>query len=164
MYFLSACAFLAACSLSASLIAFCASPTVAATQDKPKQVGNAGQELFERVWDRSFGSDPPGDGLGPLYNERSCVACHFQGGVGGAGPNQNNVRLLTVAPQKRDATGTDQLRQGRNTVTTLHRGFEQSATVVLHRYSTRGPHYQTFLDNLIGLDPKDALDPLRRPA
>ena len=26
-----------------------------------------------------------GDGIGPVFNAKSCVACHFQGGVGGAG-------------------------------------------------------------------------------
>jgi len=34
---------------------------------------------------------PNGDGLGPVYNATSCVACHNKGGVGGAGENRHNV-------------------------------------------------------------------------
>ena len=40
--------------------------------------------------------------------------------------------------------------------------FVDAGTIVLHRYSTRGDAYQTFLDNLIGLDAADAIDPLRK--
>jgi CxxC motif-containing protein (DUF1111 family) len=57
----------------------------------------AGQALFEHEWTVN---DPlaGGDGLGPVFNATSCVACHFQGGVGGAGPNQNNVVTFEAAP------------------------------------------------------------------
>ena len=48
------------------------------------QIKEAGLTLFEHEWKPG---DPlaKGDGLGPVFNERSCVACHFQGGVGGGG-------------------------------------------------------------------------------
>ena len=39
-----------------------------------------------------------GDGLGPVFNERSCVACHFQGGVGGGGDSTKNVTAFEVHP------------------------------------------------------------------
>jgi CxxC motif-containing protein (DUF1111 family) len=29
-----------------------------------------------------------------MFNARSCAECHRQGGIGGAGPNENNVRLF----------------------------------------------------------------------
>lgn len=35
-----------------------------------------------------------GDGLGPVFNESSCVACHNQGGVGGSGDASKNARSL----------------------------------------------------------------------
>ena len=54
-----------------------------------------GRELFERVWTPGL-MPAGGDGLGPMFNRRSCVACHFLGGVGGAGPNQHNVDLITA--------------------------------------------------------------------
>ena len=58
-----------------------------------------GEMLFEHEW---TANDPlaHGDGLGPVFNASSCVACHFQGGVGGGGPNQNNVVAFEVAATK----------------------------------------------------------------
>ena len=58
-----------------------------------------GRMLFEHEWTEN---DPlaDGDGLGPVFNARSCVACHFQGGVGGAGTNQCNVLAFEVMPTK----------------------------------------------------------------
>ena len=57
----------------------------------------AGLELFEHEW---TAHDPiaGGDGLGPVFNGRSCVACHFQGGVGGGGANQHNVVSFELLP------------------------------------------------------------------
>jgi CxxC motif-containing protein (DUF1111 family) len=62
----------------------------------------AGLALFEHEWQPH---DPiaSGDGLGPVFNARSCVACHFQGGVGGGGGNDRNVRAFEAMP-----TGPDQ--------------------------------------------------------
>src|SRR5262245_29243980 len=62
----------------------------------------AGQELFTREWQPN---DPlaQGDGLGPVFNARSCVACHNQGGVGGGGSNAHNVMTYEVIPNQRDA-------------------------------------------------------------
>jgi CxxC motif-containing protein (DUF1111 family) len=50
----------------------------------------AGQNLFTHVWTPN---DPlaGGDGVGPVFNEASCVKCHYQGGVGGAGGLAENV-------------------------------------------------------------------------
>ena len=60
----------------------------------PEQVA-AGRVLFEHEWTPS---DPMagGDGLGPVFNERSCVACHFQGGVGGSGPVAAMVNTFEI--------------------------------------------------------------------
>ena len=58
-----------------------------------------GLELFEHEW---AVHDPiaKGDGLGPVFNGKSCVACHFQGGVGGGGNNQHNVVSFELLPTK----------------------------------------------------------------
>jgi CxxC motif-containing protein (DUF1111 family) len=50
----------------------------------------AGKELFNHVFTPN---DPltKGDGVGPVYNAASCVACHYQGGVGGSGSLKENV-------------------------------------------------------------------------
>src|SRR5262245_48459797 len=55
----------------------------------------SGEELFRREW---LPRDPRahgGDGLGPVFNDSSCVACHNLGGVGGGGPKAKNVTIVT---------------------------------------------------------------------
>lgn len=52
-----------------------------------------GALLFTHSWTVDDPLSAQGDGLGPVYNNRSCVACHNQGGVGGAGANNRNVLL-----------------------------------------------------------------------
>jgi CxxC motif-containing protein (DUF1111 family) len=60
-------------------------------------VKQAGLQLFEHDW-KPGDSLAGGDGLGPVFNERSCVACHFQGGVGGGGDSNHNVSSFEVHP------------------------------------------------------------------
>ena len=52
----------------------------------------AGKDLFNHEW---TAKDPltGGDGLGPVFNARSCVECHSQGGAGGGGPIEKNVTV-----------------------------------------------------------------------
>ncbi len=61
------------------------------------EVAAAGMELFEHEWQPH---DPLacGDGLGPVFNARSCVECHFQGGAGGGGDNKHNVLAFEALP------------------------------------------------------------------
>src|SRR5207245_3994088 len=40
----------------------------------------AGEVLFKRDWQVKDTNCPDGDGLGPVFNATSCVACHNQGG------------------------------------------------------------------------------------
>jgi mono/diheme cytochrome c family protein len=61
----------------------------------------AGAMLFEHEWEPND-SLAHGDGLGPVFNARSCVACHFQGGVGGGGSADHNVTSFEVHPTKRN--------------------------------------------------------------
>jgi CxxC motif-containing protein (DUF1111 family) len=61
------------------------------------RVVEAGLTLFEHDWTPGD-SLAAGDGLGPVFNERSCVACHFQGGVGGGGDSKHNVKSFEVHP------------------------------------------------------------------
>ena len=82
-----------------------------------------GRQLFERTWrsgNPAFGSD----GLGPLFNARSCVACHHQGGVGGSGSSEFNshsigIEEIRIAGRRVD---DEMLRQ---VVRTIHPGFVQ---------------------------------------
>jgi mono/diheme cytochrome c family protein len=63
----------------------------------------AGRELFEHEW---APNDPlaQGDGLGPVFNARSCASCHFQGGLGGGGGLEHNVVSFEVFPRPGDPT------------------------------------------------------------
>jgi CxxC motif-containing protein (DUF1111 family) len=58
-----------------------------------------GQALFEHAWE-PHDSLAGGDGLGPVFNARSCVECHFQGGVGGGGGNKHNVLAFEAHPTR----------------------------------------------------------------
>lgn len=64
-----------------------------------------GRELFARQWLPDDARSRGGDGLGPVYNERSCLNCHDQGGPGGAGPADKNIELITPAAQALDGAG-----------------------------------------------------------
>jgi CxxC motif-containing protein (DUF1111 family) len=61
----------------------------------------AGQALFVHEW-QPYDGRAHGDGLGPVFNARSCVACHFQGGVGGGGDAVHNVTAYEIHPNTRD--------------------------------------------------------------
>src|SRR5262249_27244769 len=58
-----------------------------------------GKKLFLHEWQVNDPLCPNGDGLGPVFNADSCVACHRQGGVGGSGGLQHNVTTFTVRPR-----------------------------------------------------------------
>jgi CxxC motif-containing protein (DUF1111 family) len=55
-----------------------------------------GDELFNREWLPKDARARGGDGLGPVFNDSSCVACHNQGGAGGGGPTSKNVDVISV--------------------------------------------------------------------
>jgi CxxC motif-containing protein (DUF1111 family) len=58
----------------------------------------AGEKLFAHEWQPNDPLSAAGDGLGPVFNAKSCAACHFQGGIGGAGGLQHNVAAFEVLP------------------------------------------------------------------
>jgi CxxC motif-containing protein (DUF1111 family) len=62
-----------------------------------------GRELFEHEW---APNDPlaQGDGLGPVFNAKSCASCHFQGGLGGGGGLEHNALNFEVFPRPNDPT------------------------------------------------------------
>lgn len=67
-----------------------------------------GRDLFEREW---APNDPlaHGDGLGPVFNAKSCATCHFQGGLGGGGNVEHNAMSFEVHSRPNDPsfhTGT----------------------------------------------------------
>lgn len=100
-----------------------------------------GRELFVRDWSRPESKPAPnGDGLGPMYNDVSCVACHAQGGTGGGGDNSKNVRLLhlvgTNGVALHSTKASASVEKARQQVhPDFGGGFNGEATsIVLHRH------------------------------
>ncbi|PPC99245.1 MAG: hypothetical protein CTY31_09655 [Hyphomicrobium sp.] len=56
----------------------------------------AGQALFERLWVPSPASTDASDGLGPLFNARSCATCH---------PRASGARVVVQTDGRRDISG-----------------------------------------------------------
>ena len=57
----------------------------------------AGYEIFNREWMPNDPRGHGGDGLGPAFNDSSCIACHNSGGSGGAGPVSKNIDILSAS-------------------------------------------------------------------
>jgi CxxC motif-containing protein (DUF1111 family) len=87
-----------------------------------------GRELFFREWTPGDARSHGGDGLGPLYNETSCVACHNLGAPGGGGPASKNVEIVTLTSRN---TKTD-----KGELDDYHPGFRKAPSVLLHRFGT----------------------------
>ena len=89
-----------------------------------------GRTLFERTWsprNPQLGND----GLGPLFNGRSCVVCHNQGGVGGGGDASFNAKTIGIDQMQIEGRGVtdDIIRQA---ITGLHPGFVGSDGGILN--------------------------------
>jgi CxxC motif-containing protein (DUF1111 family) len=112
-----------------------------AADERPSHdVLETGADLFAREWLPRDAKGAAGDGLGPVYNETSCVACHHQGGPGGAGPTSTNVEILSVGARTRTKGQTE---------AEFHPGFRTSRSVVLHRFGV-DPMYKAWRLRLLG--------------
>ncbi len=138
----------------------------------PEDVQIRGRELFERSWVKDDPRGHGGDGLGPVFNGRSCVDCHNQGGPGGAGGADRNIEIATVTEDPAwggysyafsmdFATGRFETRMGfpqassresrpdPRLLASIHPGFGGSRSVVLHHYGT-DPAYHTWRESVPG--------------
>jgi CxxC motif-containing protein (DUF1111 family) len=61
-------------------------------------MAQAGEVLFKHEWKEKDPLANGGDGLGPVFNARSCVECHRQGGPGGSGGLSHNVTTFIKQP------------------------------------------------------------------
>lgn len=112
-----------------------------------------GRALFVREWLAGDQRSHGGDGLGPVFNGTSCLDCHHQGGVGGAGPNHTNVTLASAVIQREaPATGGggllgllfgNPMRQKKSTaqpdrdkLAKLHPDLRTANSFVVHRFGT----------------------------
>ncbi len=65
-----------------------------------------GDGIFRKLWVSSPGSTPSSDGLGPLFNSRSCQGCHLKDGRGApppAGEAAVSMFLRLSVPPRTDA-------------------------------------------------------------
>lgn len=133
-----------------------------------------GRSIFTYEFEVGKGVMPGGDGLGPVYNHRSCVGCHSQGGVGGGGPLDVNVQLLAArraevielddsdsempspsgSSNQMCQTGSNQ--DFRGALKSIHPGFVSSQSqivpnILLHRFGV-DERYAEFRAALGGLD------------
>ena len=129
-----------------------------------------GQELFAHEWRPQDARSRGGDGLGPVYNDTSCVACHNLGAPGGAGADNKNVDILTaVASDNRLANAIGKALLFRPKIDVLltvaagpdlgelakvHAGFASARSVVLHRFGT-DPSYERWRLGLLGIPAGD---------
>ena len=118
---------------------------------------NEGKQIFHREF--APGGASAGDGLGPLFNHRSCAACHLQGGAGGGGPVDVNVVLLSATMQPHH--GRPEQRKLLTLLREQHPSFvtasdEITPTVVLHRFGLT-PNYDRlrakFIEPAIPMNP-----------
>ncbi len=136
-----------ACLAATIVIGLSSSPRLQAQQvQAAKKAGppalaelTRGRDMFTRTWSADDKKTPAGDGLGPMYNARSCVECHAQGGVGGGGNQEHNVDLLSIIPPANisridPAQFTEQVKN-------FHPGFTAGGSsvrpsITLHKAST----------------------------
>lgn len=103
-----------------------------------------GRELFLHQWTPGDSLSPQGDGLGPMFNGKSCVECHSLGGVGGSGESKHNAQFLSFLPESGKFTD-EAIKSFLGRLKKMHPDFvdgkEQfSFGVLLHRQSTT-PEY-----------------------
>jgi RNA polymerase sigma factor (sigma-70 family) len=104
----------------------------------PPEEPARGEALFAKEWLPDDPRGHGGDGLGPLYNDTSCVACHSLGAPGGAGPETKNVFLVTATPSGcGPSSGLSQVLPG----------LRNSRSAVVHHFST-DPGYTAWRSRL----------------
>jgi|EndMetStandDraft_5_1072996.scaffolds.fasta_scaffold110621_1 CxxC motif-containing protein (DUF1111 family) len=86
-----------------------------------------------------------GNGLGPLLNDTSCLNCHKQGGVGGAGGVDSNVLMVGIVTRPNPGAPVDALLRDARRV---HPGFTDDSPVkVLHRFALSEAEKQNGYDS-----------------
>jgi CxxC motif-containing protein (DUF1111 family) len=147
--------------------------------DKPDRVA-VGYEIFNREWLPNDARSHGGDGLGPVFNDSSCVACHNSGGSGGAGPVSKNIDLLTVTSTLRGLINAPPVlaqkngTQGLTTVSgagsgaaslpvldalaEVHAGFRTSRNVVLHKFGS-DPNYEAWRERTLSSGASNVSNP-----
>ncbi|MEP2029196.1 MAG: di-heme oxidoredictase family protein [Paracoccaceae bacterium] len=72
-----------------------------------------GKELFERSWVQAPATTKASDGLGPLFNARSCASCHPRGGSVGFETTENRTQSAGLLARFGDGTGAGDPHYGK---------------------------------------------------
>lgn len=126
-------------------------------RDASPQVIEAGRQLFTMNFARpdrlakgvKLGDN--GNGVGPLFNDTSCVGCHNQGGAGGGGDLNANVFMLGIVTRPAPAATVPEILKAAHTV---HRGMTDAAPVqIVHQFAIGNPEdveaYDKWRDDLL---------------
>jgi CxxC motif-containing protein (DUF1111 family) len=120
------------------------------------QASQAGRDLFLHEWKPGDPLAAGGDGLGPVFNASSCVACHQKGGVGGSGSLEHNVTVFTISA----LLGTQRATHG-----VIHQyAIDAASQETLQNVSAQFPKKsRPTLADLLTLAPKPAKMPVLQP-
>ena len=126
-----------------------------------------GRDLFLRDWKKQGKLNKTGDGLGPVYNAVSCVACHHQVREGGGGSNESNVDLLSLVPRRKSLRPTFSLNYMQQVRKHVHPGFNGRTSLILHKFGPEKPAKgkQTYAElraGILGLLPEQKKQKLRQ--
>jgi CxxC motif-containing protein (DUF1111 family) len=135
-----------------------------------------GRALFTHAWTPRDPRSRAGDGLGPVFNATSCVACHDKGGPGGAGGTDRNIEIITAIDSFNPTGGGffyafamdfgagrfeyrigDPSSASNRTPSRIdpalagavHPGFRRASSLMLHRFGT-DPTYQSWRESVPG--------------
>ena len=98
------------------------------------RVGNG---LFKKLWVSSPSSTLASDGLGPLYNARSCQRCHLKDGRGHPPENEKDTNVsivLRVAVTNDLAKGIDEIEDYLGTSAHQHYGSQLQDLSIAENY------------------------------
>lgn len=117
----------------------------------------SGRELFLREWLVNDPRSHGGDGLGPVFNDTSCVACHNQGGEGGGGAEAKNVQVISAVRNltQEESQRIAQARHERRKQSRGEQAAEQEASRLAKKTAKRevDPARKALLEELKELHP-----------
>ncbi len=124
----------------------------------------AGKALFDRLWVAAPSSTLANDGLGPLFNEKSCASCHSGKALAAKVELAPDGTLAArgLATRLGDALGHPDPLYGRQIQPRAVNGLESEGTVT-YRPAGEGPMAVAFVPAFGALDPATRLGPRLAP-
>src|SRR5260370_6822105 len=95
-----------------------------------------GKDLFTREWLAGDRRSHAGDGLGPMFNARSCSACHHLGGIGGAGADTTIITVSVMLATDKETHKAYEQPNRDKLAERIHPALRTRNSFPLHRYTT----------------------------